>query len=413
MTLLSHQPTRIGARPRRLVFVLEGLALGGCPINAIDLARTLRARNHVVHLVAVDEDVLVSILPYARQAGFDVFLLPAEAGVVGRALQIQRYAREHDLDVIHAFAPWLARSAVLAVGASRRRVCVVQNWTMDNVYPVSRRTTLVLGTAGLRDEALAARGGSVCLLEPPVDLTHDRPDPAAGERFRRDHGIERDDIVVSLVGRVDRSMKLSGILLAIEVVARSTDRRLRLVVVGDGDAMEEVRARASEVNRALGREAVVLAGHMADPHPAYAAADIGFAMGGSAIRVLAHGLPLIVLGEQGFSRLFAPHTEDYFFSAGFYGDGGCPSPVDNLAEQLSLLEEPDTRRRLGERGLTLAHERYGLEAAADRLEEIYADATDQAPPPLVAAYDMTLLAGRTYVGIVRRSALRLLRGGAS
>ena len=410
MSVLSQQPATIGTSPLRLVFVLEGLALGGCPINAIDLARTLRGLDHVVHLVAVDEEVRVSLLPYAQQAGFEVFRLPARAGVVGRARQIQRYARQHDLCVIHAFAPWLGRSAVLAAGASRRRVCVVQNWTMDNVYPVSRRTPLVLGTAGLRDEALAERKGAVWLLEPPVDLTHDRPDPAAGAGFRRDHGIDPDEIMISLVGRVDRSMKLSGILLAIEAVARCADPRIRLVIVGDGDAMDEVSARTAEVNRALGHEAVVLAGHMVDPHPAYAAADIGLAMGGSAIRVLAHGRALIVLGEEGFSRLFAPDSEHYFFTAGFYGKGGGPDPVDNLIEQLRQVQEPETRRRLGERSLALAHERYGLDAAASRLEEIYADTIRNASPPLVAAYDMALLAGRTCLGILRRAAVKPFRG---
>ena len=74
-----------------IVIGLEGLALGGCPINALDLGRVLRERGHRVNVFAIDEKVQVSLLPYA-EAGFAVTLLPTEAGIASRAQQIRRFA---------------------------------------------------------------------------------------------------------------------------------------------------------------------------------------------------------------------------------------------------------------------------------------------------------------------------------
>ena len=302
--------------PLRIGFVLEGLALGGCPLNALDLARTLRAQGHHVVVMAIDEQVQVSFLPQAERAGFDVVRLPADAGLFRRAGHLRRLAREHDLDVLHAFAAWLGRSTVLACGLRGRRVPVVLNWLMDNEFTTTARTPLVVGTGGLHREAVAVHGPRSYLLEPPVDLDHDRPDDALGRRFRSELGLGDDELVLVAVGRIDELTpeqqanhgvaKLPGLLLAMDALVARGAPPARLVLVGDGSGMSQVRERAAEVNRLLGREAVLLTGALADPRPAYAAADIGLAMGGSALRVMAHGRALVVLGDHGFSLGFTP-----------------------------------------------------------------------------------------------------------
>lgn len=398
-------PDETSPGPLGIGIVLEGLALGGCPINAIDLARTLRSRGHRVHVFAVDEDVRVSLLPYAATADFDVVLLSREAGLVARARQLRRHARDLDLDVIHVFAPWLARAAVLACGLRGDRVAITQNWMMQNEYPTTPRTPLVVGTEALREEAVA-QGHRAHLLEPPVDLARDRPDPESARHFRTRHGLASDDVVLVLIGRVDRVMKLPGILLAIDAVAQLDDPSLRLVVVGDGNAIGQVETRVAAVNEGLGRAAVVLTGSLGDPHPAYAAADVGLAMGGSAIRVLAHGCPLVVLGEHGFTMAFTPRTAEAFLRDGFYGTDGPAAPVRQLVDQITELLREDRRQVLGDWGRELVSARYGLESAASRLELIYRDTLGDVPPMRVRLGDVSYLAGRHALGVLRQRAGR-------
>ena len=49
-----------------------------------------------------------------------------------------------------------------------------------------------------------------------------------------------------------------------------------------------------------GRQVVLLTGEIADPRPAYAAADVVVGQGGSALRGMAFGKPLVVVGEGRF-----------------------------------------------------------------------------------------------------------------
>jgi hypothetical protein len=66
--------------------------MGGCPINAIDLARTLRSRGSHVRLLAPVEEVAVSVIPYAESHGFTVGMLPEREGPVRRGLRLRRIA---------------------------------------------------------------------------------------------------------------------------------------------------------------------------------------------------------------------------------------------------------------------------------------------------------------------------------
>jgi hypothetical protein len=78
---------------------------------------------------------------------------------------------------------------------------------------------------------------------------------------------------------------------------------------------------ANKVNGELRRPAVAVAGATLDPRPAYAAADIVVGMGGSALRGMAFGKPVVIVGERGFSAPFTPETADFFYYNGIYGLG--------------------------------------------------------------------------------------------
>ena len=84
------------------------------------------------------------------------------------------------------------------------------------------------------------------------------------------------------------------------------DLPLRFHIVGDGAARPRLAQLAEETNAEIGRQAVVLTGMLLDPRPAYAAADIVVGMGGSSLRGIAFGKPVIIVGEKGFSAPFTP-----------------------------------------------------------------------------------------------------------
>jgi L-malate glycosyltransferase len=152
-----------------------------------------------------------------------------------------------------------------------------------------------------------------------------------------------------------------------------------LVIVGDGPARDEIERRASRGNAVAGRRAVSLTGFMDDPRPAYAAADVVLGMGGSALRDMAFGKPLIVQGELGFWKLCTPETVEEFLEAGWFGLGNLAIAGDETgiaagAEQLRaelepLINDQALRNDLGRFGRTLIEARFNLEGEGNRAGE--------------------------------------------
>lgn len=72
-------------------------------------------------------------------------------------------------------------------------------------------------------------------------------------------------------------------------------------------------------------------------------------MGGSALRGMAFGKAVIIVGERGFSSLLTPESAETFYYKGIYGIGdGNPSNTRLITDIRELVEYPDRLATLGE-----------------------------------------------------------------
>lgn len=354
----------------RVIVYPHELIIGGCPINAIDLARAVADRGHDVAVYGVPGP----LVDYIAEKGLR--FIPAHSlkyrPAPTRIWQLAAVARRERVDLIHAYEwpPCLDAYYGAHLVGGVPLVCSVLSMSLVPLVPGS--VPLVLGTRQMQEAARPNRPETVALLEPPVDTEKDDPS-VDGSAFRAAHGIGRDDLLAVTVSRMSIDLKLDALVRAIDAVARlAGHHRLRLVMVGTGEAVEQLTRRAERVNAALGREVVTLAGATLDPRPAYAAADVVLGMGGSALRAMAFAKPVIVQGEEGFSLILDPDTLHHFSWQGFYGIGDGDAGGDRLAGQLeALLTDPDRRRRLGRFGREIVVREYSLQAKSAALLDIY------------------------------------------
>ncbi|HWI31345.1 MAG TPA: glycosyltransferase family 4 protein [Microbacterium sp.] len=361
-----------GAPPRRLRIMVcpHELVTGGSQINAIDLASRLQGLGHDVEVFAPRGPLVARIaalgLPYRpappRRGEHDT------ATVRAFVKEMRRFRP----DIVHTYESPPTISAAIA-GAVRpyRGVVTVMSMSVPDYIP--EHIPLLVGTGELA-APLEGRIGGVHLMEPPIDTDHDQPGDTASARAAL--GIELDAFVVSVVGRLSAEHhKARGIADAIDrLTALPLAVPVIVLVAGDGDEADVVRAAAERAN-AGGVVTVRMEGNVADPRGIYDAADVVFGMGGSALRAMAHGKPLIVQGREGFWQLLSPASVDRFFLQGYFGIGPSGGPAfDDLVRELAA--DPGLRRELGRFGRSLVVERYSLDAATRQLESIYLDEVD-------------------------------------
>jgi len=366
----------------RIVVYPHDLGMGGSQLNAIEIAAGVRDLGHDVVVVGRPGALNARIAELGLE--FAELPQPGKRPSPGVARALRRLIDERSIDVLHGYE-WPPTLEAELAAVARPRVAVVSTVMSMAVPPfIPTSVGLIVGTREIADHEVRVRHRRrVDVIEPPVDLTHNRPGLGFDvPGFRTRHALDDDRVTVVAVARFAHELKLEGTLAAIDVAA--DEPRMQLVLVGDGPARDEVAARAERANAVAGRPAVVLTGALDDPRAAYEAADISLGMGGSALRALAFGSPLIVQGERGFWRLLTPESLDAFLWTGWYGIGRGPEQgADRLRAILDpLLDDAARRNELGEYGLEVVRSRFSLENAARRQTVIYErairDATSRA-----------------------------------
>lgn len=347
----------------RLLVAPHDLGIGGSQLNAIELAAGAAEAGHDVIVYGREGPLVERIESLGLEfvAARPLRYRPAPS----RIAQLTRLARRRRLDLIHAYEwpPCLDAyyGAHLSVGVPL--LCTVLSMSVSPYVPSS--VPLVMGTRALSEEARRSHRAPVWTLEPPVDTTTDTP-TIDGSALRRAQGIGTEQLLAVTVSRLALELKLDALVEAIDAVDElAGELPLTLLIAGDGPAAEALRARAAEVNRRHRREAIRFAGALADPRPAYAAADLVLGMGGSSLRGLAFAKPLIVQGEGGFSKPFEPATLDYFIQHGFWGVGAGQPNAHRLAAQIrDLLADGERRAELGRYGRRTVVERFSSQRAS-------------------------------------------------
>jgi len=359
----------------RILVDIHQMDLGGSQINAVELAWATADLGHEVHLVA-PTGVLVEV---ARAHGLHVVTAARQMSwpTAANMRQLTALARTLEVDVVHGYEWGPALDVTFGPHARLRlpAVMTIMAMRLNDFLPTHLPT--VVGTPDLARRELERRPRTVC-IEPPVDVAANSSGDVAAARAR--WGFAPDEIVVTVVCRmVDDLEKAQGVERALRVLGRaSATWPLRFLVVGDGERLSAVRRRARAVNARAGREVVVVTGALVDPRPAYDAADVVLGMGGSALRGMAFGKPLVVQGAHGFWRRLDEATLEGFLRDGWYGDTH-GRPDDLLAQLEPLLRSPRLRAHLGAFGRRVVVDRFSLEPTARRLEAVYLDAVAHPP----------------------------------
>jgi glycosyltransferase involved in cell wall biosynthesis len=365
----------------RILVYPHTLEIGGSQLNAVELAGAVRDLGHEVVVFGQPGPLQVRIDELALE--FIEAPLPGRRPSARVLSQLRRIVRERGVEVVHGYEWTAGLETYLAAWTAPGTAAVTTVMSMAVAPFLPHDLALVVGTEQIGRHERDLGRHLVTVIEPPVDVAYNAVERMpARAALRRQFAVPDDATVLTCVTRLAAELKLEGLLAAIETVAGLPARpAVQLLIAGDGPARDLVAARAEAANAAAGRTVVRLLGELNDPRPAYAVADISLGMGGSALRALAFGTPLIVQGEQGFWQTLTPATVDTFLWSGWYGVGtGASSGSARLTDLLQpLLSDPARRSELGRFGRALAESRFSLERAAQVQCEVYQHALNRPP----------------------------------
>ena len=383
----------------RILHVIPSLSVkeGGPSLALPVMARALSQQGIEVTVATTDDDGRDKRQTVASGQGTDdqrihYIYFRRNTGFYKVSFQLRHWLLKHvtEFHVVHIHALFSYTSIVAAVIARRegvpyviRPLGVLNKWGMTNrrrtlkkislhwiEWPILRSASAVHYTSKAEQlEASLAHPGIASLPSAVIPLAIEAVNPSAESagffaRFPEASGRP----VVLFLSRLDRKKGLELLLEAFARVRSSVDRSL-LVIAGEGTPgyTASLRARADALN--LNRD-IVWAGFLSgDEKTAALAAATIFVLpsfsenfGIAALEALAVGVPVILSDQVALS------DEIRDADAGLVA----PCEAEPLAEKIiTLLLDPELRRRFGANSRRLVQERFSMEAVGQALKDLY------------------------------------------
>jgi glycosyltransferase involved in cell wall biosynthesis len=209
------------------------------------------------------------------------------------------------------------------------------------------------------------------------------------EMFRAELGINSDEILVGIVGRLTEIKNHELFLNAVErFKADNVESKVRFVVIGDGTLRSKLESLASSLG--IGSN-VIFAGGRRDPENFYAGLDIVALTSNNEgtpltlIEAMANGIPVISTSVGGVVDLLGkcetPSQPDSPYQICPRGISVTANDVASFAAGLKyLVEDPVLRKKVGDRGLEFVKRNYSKDRLLDDIRALYRALPQSASP---------------------------------
>ena len=364
----------------RILFVIDYFhRTGGTEMHLARLAMWLAA--HGIHCEIVVFDMGKNeLIDRMRQAGVSVHHLPVareySPHALARAWTLARLIRRQRINIVQtyhqksdtygALVAWLAGvrhivSSKRDTGMNRRPHHFFMNRRLRFLF----ERTIVVADA-VADAVVASdhldRRRLVKIYNGVDSERFVPPDEAQAAEAKRRFGFEPDDFVVGMVAGF-RAEKEHRLLIESALAARATIPRLKLLLIGDGPLLPELRLDfASE-------DFVNFAGEARDVWNALRAMDVGCLISANEgfsnaiIEKMAAGLPMIVSDAGGNSEAVVEGGNGYIIPA---------RDLQALTRAITVLHaDAEGRRKMGHRSRQLVLENFSLEQMCLRHASLY------------------------------------------
>lgn len=186
-------------------------------------------------------------------------------------------------------------------------------------------------------------------------------------------GCGADDVLVMLVGRINRWKGQEILLRAFELLAMRGERRAKAVIVGSPPAGQEhlLESLMQQLRASTARDRVRVEGYCQNVWDLWRAADIAVVpstqpepFGRVAIEAMAVGLPVVAANHGGLAEIVVDGQTGILVP---------PGDAESLATAIrTLTDESGLRIRLGEAGRRRHRAEFGVDAYIERMRAEFA-----------------------------------------
>lgn len=363
-----------------ILMVTMSMQIGGAETHVLELSRALMKMGHRV-TVASKDGVYVEAL---REAGIPHVDLPLHTknplAVLRSYRGLKELIRREKFDIVHAHA----RIPAFICGLLRRKLGFRLVTTVHfafRVTPLWRKwscwgeKTLAV-SEDLREyvcENYDVASDNVSLIMNGID-TEKFSEHTDTSAIKAELNLSDDARRILCVSRMGKDMSLPAILLC-RIAPRLWKAlgRTEILLVGDGNDMDTVRAEAEAANREIGAECIKIMGARTDIPQIMPLADVFVGISRSALEAMACSKPVILAGNFGYGGIMTTDMLEEEIRVNFCRCGTEMPTEEPLFQDLCTLFRltPAERHVIGEVNRGIVKEYYSTEKMAESCLAVY------------------------------------------
>ncbi len=354
------------------------LNIGGAETHVVELAKELKRRGYYV-VVTSKGGVYVKEL---EEAGIKHYVVPLQNKNplnVWKAYQrLRNIILTEKIDIVHSHAR--IPSFILGILHKRMKFPFVTtaHWVFNTKYGLKYITNWGEYTIAVSDDIKKYLMDNYKIPPERIKVTINGIDTEKfspqtdGSDVIKEFGIDKSDRVITYVSRMDedRSLALKQLLSVLPQIAVEN---LRIIAVGGGNDMENVRRLAEEANRKMGRKAVILTGPRTDINKLIAPAELFIGVSRAALEAMAAAKPAIVAGNEGYIGLFDKSKLTVGIDTNFCCRGCGESTPEKLRADIErfFALDNDKKKYLGDYGREMVKRFYSIAKMAQDCIDVY------------------------------------------
>lgn len=369
-------------RPRKVLFVLPSLVMGGTITHALQLMKALQ-RQGITVIAASSGGIMEAQI---KQAGIVHYTLKRKLGkhsigglqALLEVFAVKRIVEQEQVDLLHAHQ----RLPAMVCAWVSRLTRIPWVLTVHGIWKAGKLRNLVTywpqqvisvgeGISRHLQAGFHLKPESVHLIPNGIDGETFFPD-TVNEATLDAWGLRAEAHKIAYVGGMDGAKgRLADLLLE---WAEQAPGDVQVVLAGPGGRVEELRRRAQELNARVGARRVIVTGPVLDVASLFHSVDVVFGAGRVALEAMACGRPVLATGRMGWLGRVTPENVKPWLELN-YGDFGAEREVALACVESAvgqyLAEAEEERRAQVELLTAFVQERLSLEMMADETLRVY------------------------------------------
>lgn len=295
----------------RILLVTMGMDIGGAETHVLELAKELKRRGNEV-FVASNGGKYVEEL---EKANIEHISAPLNTKKVGAVLKsyntLKHIIIDKKIDLVHSHTRITSFICALLKKKLNFPFVTTAHWTFrvtpllkvmtnwgENVVAVSddiKEYLIKNYNIDSKNIFVTVNGIDTDKFCKSVDYTD----------IKKEFNLENNKKRIVYISRLDESRALVAKQLV--NIAEKLDKNipnLEIVIVGAGDAFDDINKKSNEINSKLGKRLIILAGARTDINKFATCGDIFIGVSRAALEAMACEQPVIIAGNEGYLGIF-------------------------------------------------------------------------------------------------------------